>query len=81
MKKLRDDDGKTSRAAHANELVARASNPYSIVVFSIPFFARAISFFKSVLRFALRDHARNDARRRAKFARARTPFVKWSRGF
>ena len=59
----------------------RANSPYSIGVFVISFFARAISFFKIDLRFARSDHARDGARRRAEFARARTPFVKWSRGF
>jgi hypothetical protein len=37
--------------------------------------------FKIDLRFALSDRARDDALRRAEFLRARTPFVKWSRGF
>jgi hypothetical protein len=81
VKKLRDDDSKTSRIAHANEFIARASNPYSIAVFAISNFVRAIAFAKLFLRFARGDRARQDARRRAEFARARTPFVKWSRGF
>jgi hypothetical protein len=81
VKKLRDDDSKVSRIAHANEFVARTSNPYFIAVSAISFFARAIAFAKLFLRFARGDRVRQDAHRRAEFARARTPFVKWSRGF
>jgi hypothetical protein len=37
--------------------------------------------FKVDLHFALSHRARDDALRRAEFLRARTLFVKWSRGF
>ena len=80
-KKSREDVHEACRSARANAFTARASNPYSIAVSAISFFVRAIAFAKLFLRFARGDRARRDARRRAEFARARTPFVKWSRGF